>query len=411
MALFKIFKGSESARLLDVTNINYKPLTAGYCYFDTTSKKFYIDIDNETTLTNSQAYKSLSTEEERIQIKQNHNQSNRIPLNAAHADTANAVEGYTAPTSSDTNKVWKTNASGVPGWRNDEAGVTDVEVNGLSVVSNGVAALTIPTNTNLENGSATGSVRNIYSAEEDSISYIIGQYAFAEGYESMASGNYSHAEGYTTRADGYAAHSGGEQTLASKRAQTVIGTYNVEDTSSTTTHSSSNSSYGNYAFIIGNGTSTNSRSNALTVTWSGDLVATKVYNAVWNDYAEWFEKENIEEEFEIGDVCIWDKKGVTKYHDLNDPAVIGVVSNTYGHIIGGESLPNMEDNHKKFVPLGMKGRVKTKIIGKVKKGDLIVTSNVPGHGRVDNRANQNEILGKALEDSYIEESKLVTILV
>ena len=144
---------------------------------------------------------------------------------------------------------------------------------------------------------------------------------------------------------------------------------------------------------------------------TGGLYATKVYNAVWNDYAEWFEKENIDEKFEPGDICIWKNSGITKCAFNRDASVIGICSNTYGHILGGEQLEDMENNHKKFVPIGIRGRVKAKVIGQVNKGDLIVTSDRIGCGKVDNSAFQNQIIGKALESSKDENMKLITILV
>lgn len=74
----------------------------------------------------------------------------------------------------------------------------------------------------------------------------------------VASGAYSHAEGNSTTAIGNYSHAEGNNTKASSNAQHVQGKYNIED------------SAGKYAFIIGNGTS-NARSNALAVDWSGDI--------------------------------------------------------------------------------------------------------------------------------------------
>ena len=63
-------------------------------------------------------------------------------------------------------------------------------------------------NDNLINGSATGSLRTIGSAEEDD-TYTMGEYAFAEGQGAKASGNVSHAEGAYTYAKGNSAHAEG----------------------------------------------------------------------------------------------------------------------------------------------------------------------------------------------------------
>ncbi len=113
----------------------------------------------------------------------------------------------------------------------------------------------------------------IYSHAEGSAARATGDISHAEGRGSLASGAYSHSEGYYAEATGKCSHAQNEETIASKRAQTAIGTFNKEDTASATTHPSGNVEYGKYAFMIGNGTSEASvdRSNALTVDWDGDL--------------------------------------------------------------------------------------------------------------------------------------------
>ena len=149
---------------------------------------------------------------------------------------------------------------------------------------------------NLVDGSTTGSVKGV-GAKPESSTYTIGLYAFAEGYGTRANGGGSHAEGTDTTASGSSSHaegidatasgmsshaegnnttaSGGYShaqnygTIAAKTAQTTLGTYNIEDTSTTTTHPSETTSYGQYAVIVGNGTNSQ-RSNALTVDWSGN---------------------------------------------------------------------------------------------------------------------------------------------
>lgn len=159
---------------------------------------------------------------------------------------------------------------------------------------------------NLVDGSATSSVRGVGTSEEDT-NYTIGQYAFAEGSLTKASGpashaegayteasgnnshaegvftlarghqshaegtyteahgEYSHAEGYYCGTSGAFSHAQNNHTLAGSRSQTSIGEYNILDQGST------DNPRGNYAFIVGNGTSNNDRSNALTVNWTGDV--------------------------------------------------------------------------------------------------------------------------------------------
>lgn len=98
----------------------------------------------------------------------------------------------------------------------------------------------------------------------------IGFCSHSEGSGGLAEGAESHTEGFGCHTKGFAAHAQNEETIASKRAQTALGVFNVEDTSSTTTHPSGISYYGEYAVIVGNGNSEGSRSNALTVDWSGN---------------------------------------------------------------------------------------------------------------------------------------------
>lgn len=92
-------------------------------------------------------------------------------------------------------------------------------------------------------------------------SFRKGPLSFAEGWNVGASGTASHAEGVGSVASGYASHSQNYGTIASSTDQTALGKCNIED------------SIGKYAVIVGNGTSATARSNALTLDWSGNVVA------------------------------------------------------------------------------------------------------------------------------------------
>lgn len=137
-----------------------------------------------------------------------------------------------------------------------------------------------------------------------------GDYSHAKGHGSTASGDVSHAEGYYSTTNGYGAHVEGYATRASGNVSHVMGMFNKEDPSyyalTTDSYVHSNKTYytynydaytpvsnptddqistyyehldyeageminGGYAFIIGNGTSTRTRSNALTVDWNGGI--------------------------------------------------------------------------------------------------------------------------------------------
>ena len=129
-----------------------------------------------------------------------------------------------------------------------------------------------------EGGSTTASGANSHA--EGFSTTASGDTSHAEGFSTTASGNFSHAEGSGTTASAHTSHAEGRWTIASgdyshsqnwgttaqRRAQTAIGEYNTVDTggSNTTTR-------GTYAFIIGNGTGENARSNALVVDWNGGI--------------------------------------------------------------------------------------------------------------------------------------------
>ena len=102
-----------------------------------------------------------------------------------------------------------------------------------------------------------------------------GNYSHAEGYNTItgngSNGYASHAEGYYTIASNDYAHAQNYYTIAAKRAQTALGTYNVEDTATTTSHPNGSSAYGTYAVIVGNGTSQSNRSDAARLKWNGDF--------------------------------------------------------------------------------------------------------------------------------------------
>jgi len=107
-----------------------------------------------------------------------------------------------------------------------------------------------------------------YSHAEGSITKAIGDYSHAEGDFTEASGNYSHAEGQNTMtlASAQYSHAEGYQTIAAANHQHVQGQWNV--TSSIPA-----------AFIVGNGTDNNNRSNLIyahdsIVEITGSFIAT-----------------------------------------------------------------------------------------------------------------------------------------
>ena len=99
----------------------------------------------------------------------------------------------------------------------------------------------------------------IHSHAEGIGTIASGVHSHAECNGTIASGYYSHAEGGATKASGHSSHAEGFYTIASGSYQHVQGKFNVEDSDS------------KYAFIVGNGTDENNRSNAFAIDWNGKI--------------------------------------------------------------------------------------------------------------------------------------------
>ena len=122
---------------------------------------------------------------------------------------------------------------------------------------------------------SNGTIASGYSSHAENNSKALAFNSHAEN-EGMANGANSHAEGggYIT-GGGLYGHAQNQGTIVGSVAQTAIGTYNIENSPSplNIVHPSGDFLYGAYAFIIGNGTSTSARSNAMTVDWNGNVLA------------------------------------------------------------------------------------------------------------------------------------------
>ena len=114
-------------------------------------------------------------------------------------------------------------------------------------------------------GNAIGAIAMGYAGVGSIIAYREG--SMAVGYAPSAADNVyavgegSFAMGTAVRTSGYNSIAMGYGIKASSNYQTAIGKWNVENNN------------GTYAFIIGNGTADNARSNAMTVDWNGNIIA------------------------------------------------------------------------------------------------------------------------------------------
>ena len=113
-----------------------------------------------------------------------------------------------------------------------------------------------------------------------------GDYSFAVGQSVEASGVASVATGRRTRAIGYGTFSTGEGTIVSEDCSMAIGKNNIDAPGS--------------AFVVGNGYSEDSRSNALEILFSGKIIAPSLDIALIVDDKSLVTKEYVEQEIASG---------------------------------------------------------------------------------------------------------------
>ncbi len=247
----------------------------------------------------------------------------------------------------------------------------------------------------------------------------IGAHSFSNAYDSIAIGDWSNATdqgavafGAFTNATGYSAYAIGANAKATAAAAFAIGA------------SSTNSN--NYSVAIGDATANlfvdfetnrvgvNTRTPVKTVDIVGDL---NVTGSIWQgvtqggaadhvvDIAEYIKAKDVE----AGDVAIIDPENnatVIKSFKSYDSSVAGVVSTSPAFVIAAR--PD-------GVPLALAGRVPTKVStenGPIARGDLLTTSNTPGHAmKCEERTKcAGAIIGKALEPLESGKGKIMILI-
>ena len=129
-------------------------------------------------------------------------------------------------------------------------------------------------------GRNTEAIGEVSHAEGDG-TIALGDYSHAEGKYTAIGGDYSHAEGAWTEANGDYSHAEGKDSVASNYASHVSGKYNKIMTGG----GNDSNQFGD-VFVIGNGTGYSNLSNALRVTYQGDILGTKAFQSSGADYAE-----------------------------------------------------------------------------------------------------------------------------
>ena len=152
------------------------------------------------------------------------------------------------------------------------------------------------------------------------------------------------------------------------------------------------------------------------VTLTGTLTAAKVYNAVYNDYAEFFPRGG---DTQRGDIIALDETtGKEQYGRATSSSqcVVGVHTEDFASIIGGRTLSPGDDilkvNLPTYIPVALAGRVPVRMYGKAKKGGWVIPSEMPGVGRMAlSGESLTQAVGQIVKDDTAENVRLVKIIV
>lgn len=136
-------------------------------------------------------------------------------------------------------------------------------------------------------------------------------------------------------------------------------------------------------------------------TWS---LSGATFEATYADIAERYAADS---NYPVGSVMvIGGSAEVTITTTRADPAVAGVISNGYAHLLNASA--GLDATHP---AIALAGRVPCKVVGPITKGDLLVSSDVPGHAeRWKPGDSESAVIGKALK-STTKMSDVITIKV
>ena len=139
-----------------------------------------------------------------------------------------------------------------------------------------------------------------------------------------------------------------------------------------------------------------------TITGYWSLDSTSRLNATYADLAEYYEGDK---EYEPGTVLVFGgDKEVTTTTEMNDTRSAGVVTTNPAYTMNAEQTGIK-------VCIALAGRVPCKVVGRVRKGDMLTTSATPGYAVRANDPKLGSIIGKALEDKDYGEAGVIQVAV
>jgi hypothetical protein len=147
---------------------------------------------------------------------------------------------------------------------------------------------------------------------------------------------------------------------------------------------------------------TGSDSNSGTIQGTWTLTGASKMQATYADLAEWYTSD---QEYEPGTVLIFGGDAETTTTNIfGDTRMAGVVTTAPAYVMNSELKGQR-------VCLALAGRVPCRVVGRVKKGDLLTTSAIPGHAVKATDPKLGSIIGKAIEDKDYDSAGTIEVAV
>lgn len=123
-------------------------------------------------------------------------------------------------------------------------------------------------------------------------------------------------------------------------------------------------------------------------------------------YADLAENYLADADYEPGTVLVFGgAQEVTVTNAKGDRRVAGVVTTNPAHLMNSALQGDF------VIGIALQGRVPVKVLGRVQKGDLVVSSAIPGYGIVDNDPRVGTVIGKAVAEKLDDSRGIVEVVV
>jgi hypothetical protein len=124
-------------------------------------------------------------------------------------------------------------------------------------------------------------------------------------------------------------------------------------------------------------------------------------------YADLAERYETDKEYKPGTVVVFGgDKEITQSSKYMDRRVAGVISTNPAHLMNSEA-----GNDQTHPPVALQGRVPCRVVGKIQKGDLLVTSSIPGVAIAADDPKLGAVIGKALENYDNDHIGMIEVVV